>query len=83
MIKRLATLIFTACALAMVSIPAGAQMSDDAVIAYVKSGMATGRSNNDMAKELAARGVTENMDIKVNYTQLLVGPSLRPISRIP
>ena len=69
MIKKLATFIFTACALAVVSIPAGAQMSDDAVIAYVKSGMATGRSNNDMAKELAARGVTKEQAerIKAKY----------------
>ena len=34
-------------------------MSDDAVIAYVKSGMAAGKSQNDMAKELAMRGVTQ------------------------
>ncbi|MBQ1247632.1 MAG: SLBB domain-containing protein [Clostridiales bacterium] len=33
-------------------------MSDDAVIAYVKQGMASGKSQNDMAKELAMRGVT-------------------------
>lgn len=35
-----------------------AQMTDDAVIAYVKEGMASGKSQNDMVKELAARGVT-------------------------
>lgn len=35
-----------------------AQMTDDAVIAYVKQGMASGKSQNDMVKELAARGVT-------------------------
>ena len=34
-------------------------MSDDAVIAYVKDGMAAGKSQNDMAKELAMRGVTQ------------------------
>jgi protein involved in polysaccharide export with SLBB domain len=33
-------------------------MSDDAVVAYVKDGMASGKSQNDMVKELAARGVT-------------------------
>ena len=33
-------------------------MSDDAVIAYVKQGMASGKSQEDMARELALRGVT-------------------------
>lgn len=33
-------------------------MSDDAVIAYVKQGMATGKSQDAMMKELALRGVT-------------------------
>ena len=59
MIKKLTSLILVTCALALVSVPAGAQMSDDAVIAYVESGMATGKSQTDMAKELAARGVTK------------------------
>ena len=58
MVRRLVTTIFVVCALAMVAIPARAQMSDDAVIAYVKQGMASGKSQNDMAKELAMRGVT-------------------------
>lgn len=58
MIRRFTTLIFVVCALAMASVPARAQMSDDAVIAYVKQGMASGKSQNDMARELAVRGVT-------------------------
>lgn len=33
-------------------------MSDDAVVAYVKQGMASGKSQEDMARELALRGVT-------------------------
>lgn len=55
----------------MVSTPARAQMSDDAVIAYVKDGMATGKSQKDMAKELAARGVTQAQAerIKAKYEQ--------------
>ena len=67
MIKKLSIVMI--CALALAVLPAGAQMSDDAVIAYVKSGMATGRSNNDMAKELAARGVTKEQAerIKAKY----------------
>lgn len=48
------------CALAFVGItlPVNAQMSDDAVISYAKSGLAAGKSQQDIAKELAARGVT-------------------------
>ena len=71
MIKKLSTLIFVACALALSSQPARAQMSDDAVIAYVKNGMATGKSQKDMATELAARGVTQAQAerIKAKYEQ--------------
>ena len=70
--KQLFTVsIFITFALALASQPAGAQMSDDAVIAYVKSGMATGKSQTDMAKELAARGVTKAQAerIKAKYEQ--------------
>ena len=69
MIKKL--LILTTIALAMASLPAWAQMSDDAVIAYVQNGMATGKSQNDMAKELAARGVTQAQAerIRARYEQ--------------
>ena len=71
MVRRLVTTIFVVCALAMVAIPARAQMSDDAVIAYVKDGMATGKAQKDMAKELAARGVTQAQAerIKAKYEQ--------------
>lgn len=58
MLKKLTTLFFVSCALALTSVPAGAQMSDDAVIAYVKEGMSSGKSQNDIAKELMTRGVT-------------------------
>lgn len=58
MIKRTLTTLFCAVALWMFSLPTSAQMSDDAVVAYVKSGMASGKSQNEMIKELAARGVT-------------------------
>lgn len=71
MIKKLSALIFVTFALALASQPAGAQMSDDAVIAYVKSGMATGKSQKDMAEELVARGVTKAQAerIKAKYEQ--------------
>lgn len=71
MIRRITTLIFVVCALAMASVPARAQMSDDAVVEYVKNGMANGKSQNDMAKELLARGVTQAQAerIKAKYEQ--------------
>ena len=71
MLKKLSTLIILSLALAALSTPAKAQMSDDAVIAYVESGMATGKSQTDMAKELAARGVTKAQAerIKTQYEQ--------------
>ena len=71
MLKKLSTSVIVAIALSLVSVPAGAQMSDDAVISYVKSGMASGRSQTDMAKELAARGVTKAQAerIKAKYEQ--------------
>lgn len=48
------------CLLAFVglTLPVNAQMSDNAVISYAKSGLAAGKSQQDIAKELAARGVT-------------------------
>lgn len=52
------SIVSVAVALIFSSVPAMAQMSDDAVIAYVKNGMASGKSQNDLVKELAARGVT-------------------------
>lgn len=38
--------------------PAKAQMSDEAVISYVKSGLSNGKSQDKLIKELAAKGVT-------------------------
>ena len=71
MIKRLATIFIAISAFAYFSVPAKAQMSDDAVIAYVKDGMATGKSQKDMATELAARGVKQEQAerIKAKYEQ--------------
>ena len=71
MIKRITTITVMLCALVLTSVTARAQMSDDAVIAYVKDGMASGKSQNDMAKELAVRGVTQAQAerIKAKYEQ--------------
>jgi len=71
MLKKLTTLFFVASALAFASIPAAAQMSDDAVIEYVKHGMATGTSQKEMARELVTRGVTQEQAerIKARYEE--------------
>lgn len=46
-----------------------AQMSDDQVVEYVKSGVASGKSQTQIGKELLARGVTQAQAerIKANY----------------
>ncbi len=71
MIKRLTLTTVMIIALALASQPARAQMSDDAVIAYVQSGMATGRSQKDMAEDLVSKGVTKAQAerIKARYEQ--------------
>lgn len=61
MIKRkLLQILPLATILAFTAIPQQlhAQMSDDAVIAYVKEGLASGKSQNEIVKELAVRGVS-------------------------
>lgn len=57
MIKRILTTSICLMLLCALSTPVYAQMSDDAVVAYVKEGMASGKSQNELVKELAARGV--------------------------
>lgn len=59
MLKKLSTLLFLAIALTITSVTASAQMTDDAVVAYVKQSMASGKTQNEIAKTLAARGVTK------------------------
>lgn len=70
-IKRKLLVVLVVSALALVYQPARAQMTDDAVIDYVKSSVATGKSQTDMAKELASRGVTKEQAerIKTRYEQ--------------
>ena len=58
MIRKTGLLFFIVLMLAGVCIPAAAQMTDDAVIEYVKDGMANGKSQNDLLKELMGSGVT-------------------------
>ncbi|MBQ2112655.1 MAG: SLBB domain-containing protein [Bacteroidales bacterium] len=68
MTKKLLIIITMAFAFTLAAVPAKAQMSDDAVIQYVKDGMATGKSQNDMIKELAAAGVTKEQAERIKQS---------------
>lgn len=59
MIRKTGLLLFIVILLSGICIPAAAQMTDDAVIEYVKEGVANGKSQNDLMKELLAAGVTK------------------------
>lgn len=52
-----------------------AQMSDEAVVAYVREGLASGKSKNELTKELVARGVTREQAerLKSKYEDLRTG----------
>lgn len=54
-----------------IAFPLNAQMSDAAVKNYVKTGLAAGKSQQEIAKELAARGVTREQAerIKKNHEE--------------
>ena len=60
MIRKTLLILSLGIASLAASVTASAQMTDDAVIEYVKDGMANGKSQNDMIKELSAKGVTKN-----------------------
>lgn len=62
MLKKILVLI---AALYLFSVPILAQMSDDAVIEYVKDGMAQGKSQTKIAEELLARGVTKQQTERI------------------
>lgn len=59
MIRKTLVFLFLSIVTLAGSLTAFAQMTDDAVVEYVKDGMANGKSQNDMIKELAAKGVTK------------------------
>lgn len=53
-------LILVLALVSLFGVPAAAQMTDNQVIEYVKSGMASGKGERQIARELMARGVTVN-----------------------
>ena len=58
MIRKISTTIIATLLLVALSIPAAAQMTDDQVLSFAKEQMASGKSSSEVAKELAAKGVT-------------------------
>lgn len=71
MVRKFIAFFIAAVILSGLALPAGAQMSDAAVKDYVKAGLASGKSQEDLARELAARGVTREQAerIKKNYDE--------------
>lgn len=65
MIRKTGLLFFIVIMLAGICFPAAAQMTDDAVIEYVKDGLANGKSQNDLLKELVASGVTKEQALRI------------------
>lgn len=65
MIRKTGLLFFIVIMLAGICFPAAAQMTDDAVIEYVKDGLANGKSQNDLLKELVASGVTKEQAFRI------------------
>lgn len=58
MLKRLSVFVLCASLLAA-ALPASAQMTDDAVIAYVKENVEQGKSQNEIARNLINKGVSK------------------------
>ena len=67
MVKKLITALSLAV-LCLISVPATAQMTDEAVYSYVKDGLANGKSQEVLIKELIARGVTKEQALRIQNT---------------
>ena len=69
--KKHAFLLIALVAMVAFATPAKAQMSDEAVISYVEDGLASGKSQQALAKELAARGVSKEQAerLKAKYEE--------------
>lgn len=66
---RKALVFFVAAAFSLIgAASSSAQMTDDAVVEYVKEGLANGKSQNDLMKELLASGVTKEQAQRIKQT---------------
>ena len=57
-----------------VALPANAQMTDAAVKDYIKTGLASGKSQQEIARELAVRGVTREQAERITQQYDKEGP---------
>lgn len=60
MIKKILSLLVLSCVCALSAVSSFAQMTDDALISYVTEGLAAGKSQTEIVKELASKGVTSD-----------------------
>lgn len=65
MIKKQTFFLIALLAMVIVATPANAQMSDDAVMSYVKSGLSSGKSQDQLTKELALKGVSKEQAARI------------------
>lgn len=79
MIRKTGLLFFIVIMLAGICFPAAAQMTDDAVIEYVKDGLANGKSQNDLLKELVASGVTKEQALRIKKAMETENAGMRGI----
>ena len=68
MIRKSIKFIIAVFASALISLPAMAQMTDEAVYNYVKDGLSAGKSQDVLVKELVARGVTKEQALRIQQT---------------
>ena len=68
MIRKSIKFIIAVFASALISLPAMAQMTDEAVYNYVKDGHSAGKSQDVLVKELVARGVTKEQALRIQQT---------------
>lgn len=65
MMKKHACLLVALIAMVVFVNPVMAQMSDDAVISHVESGLSSGKSQNEIAKELTLKGVSKEQALRI------------------
>lgn len=73
MLKRLPFVVLLITALSIISFPVMAQMTDEAVYEYVKNGLAAGKSQDALTKELVSRGVTKEQVLRIKNSVNGVG----------
>lgn len=65
MTKRRTFSLVALIAMMLFATPVSAQMSDEAVIRYVKSGLSNGKSQDQLTKELALKGVSKEQALRI------------------